>query len=133
MTLLARVAAALQTAKIPNTLIGAGALAVYRVNRATYDRDLFAVEASCLRSDLWADLASQDLSVEIRKGDLTDPLAGVVRFQSLGEIPVDVVVGKYKWQREILERAVPRSTQTESCPPSPTLHFQQLRGILRVA
>lgn len=116
MTLLARVAAALSEANIPHALIGAGALAVYGVNRATYDHDLFAVDASCLRPDLWKDLASQEVSVEIRKGDVTDPLAGVVRFQSPGEIPVDVVVGKFKWQREVLHRAAPRTTQEANLP-----------------
>lgn len=116
MTLLGRVAAALHEANIPHALIGAGALAVYGVNRATYDHDLFAVDASCLRPDLWKDLANQEISVEIRKGDQADPLAGVVRLQFPGEIPVDVVVGKFKWQREILDRAAPRTAQDADIP-----------------
>jgi len=116
MTLLGRVAEALLSAKIPHALIGAGALAVYGVNRATYDHDLFVVDAACLRPDLWTALASQEISVEIRKGDVSDPLAGVVRFQFLGEIPVDLVVGKYKWQREVLDRAALRTTQEADIP-----------------
>jgi hypothetical protein len=111
MTLFARVVATLQTAGIPYALIGAGALTVHGVNRATHDLDLLVIDPSSLREDAWLDLASQGVIVQIRKGDLTDPLAGVVRFRSPGEGPVDVVVGKLKWQRKILDRAVPRDTQ----------------------
>jgi hypothetical protein len=57
--------------------------------------------------DLWADLRNRGVAVEVRKGDLTDPLAGVVRFQAPGENPIDVVVGKFPWQTRILERAEP--------------------------
>lgn len=32
-------------------------------------------------------------------------MAGVVRFEVAGEAPIDVVVGKFAWQAEILERA----------------------------
>lgn len=78
---------------------------VHGVNRATLDFDLLVMDPSCLRSDLWADLQRQGISVEIRKGDLTDPLAGVVRFRGAGAGEVDLVVGKLIWQRKILERA----------------------------
>ncbi len=116
MTLLARVAAVLFEADIAHALIGAGALAVFGVNRATNDHDLLVVDASCLRLDLWTDLTRRGISVEIRKGDVTDPLAGVIRCELPGEIPVDVVVGKFKWQREVLGRAAPRTTQEANIP-----------------
>jgi len=111
MTLLARVAAVLQEAGVSHALIGAGALTVHGVNRATHDLDLLVVDPSCLRSDFWTELESQEVPVEVRKGDLTDPLAGVVRCRFPGEVPVDVVVGKFTWQRKILDRAVVRDTQ----------------------
>lgn len=110
MTLRTRVMAALQGAGVSYALIGAGALAVHGVTRATLDFDLLVLDSSCLRPDFWTDLESQGVSVEVRKGDLTDPLAGVVRFKSPGEGPVDVVVGKFRWQRMILDRAVPKGT-----------------------
>jgi hypothetical protein len=53
-------------------------------DRASVDLDLFAADASCLRPDLWADLQSRGVAVQVRKGDLTDALAGVVRFQAPG-------------------------------------------------
>src|SRR5919106_5895381 len=107
MSLLSRVMETLDAAGIRHAMIGALALAVYGVNRATVDVDLFVTDDSCLKPDLWADLRSQGASVNIRRGDLTDPLAGVVRLGAPGETPLDVVVGKFGWQRRILERAEP--------------------------
>jgi hypothetical protein len=107
MTLQSLVVSVLREAGISHALIGGVALNVHGVNRATLDLDLLAVDPTCLQSALWADLERQRVSVEIRKGDLTDPLAGVVRFRWAGEGAVDLVVGKLIWQRKILDRAVP--------------------------
>ena len=107
MSLLEEISSTLEAAGIRHALIGALALSAYGVNRASVDLDLFAADPSCLRSDLWADLQSRGVAVQVRKGDLTDPLAGVVRFQAPGETPIDVVVGKFAWQTRILERAEP--------------------------
>jgi hypothetical protein len=107
MSLLEEIGAILEAAGIRHALIGALALSAYGVNRATVDLDLFAADASCLRPELWADLRSRGIDVEIRKGDSTDPLAGVVRFRAPGESPLDVVVGKFAWQARLLERAEP--------------------------
>lgn len=59
----------------------------------------------CLDPSLWLSLQGQGITVEVKKGDIFDPLAGVVRFERDGEQPLDVVIGKYTWQREVLERA----------------------------
>jgi hypothetical protein len=107
MSLLPRIRETLDAAGIPYAMIGALALAAHGVNRASVDIDLLTVDLSCLKPDLWSDLESQGIKVQVRKGDLTDPLAGVVRFGAPGETPVDVVVGKFRWQRKILERAEP--------------------------
>jgi hypothetical protein len=56
MSLLSRVAETLDAAGIPNALIGAVALAVYGVNRASVDVDLLATDATCLKPDFWSDL-----------------------------------------------------------------------------
>jgi hypothetical protein len=107
MSLLAEVGAVLEAAGIRHALIGALALAAYGVNRATVDLDLLVADAACLRPETWNDLRSRGIAVEIRKGDLSDPLAGVVRCQAPGESPLDVVVGKFAWQARLLERAEP--------------------------
>lgn len=107
MSLLGEVGATLEAAGIRHALIGALALAAYGVNRATVDLDLLVADAACLRPELWSDLQSRGIAVDIRKGDWSDPLAGVVRCQAPGENPLDVVVGKTAWQAKILERAEP--------------------------
>jgi len=107
MSLLEEIISTLEGAGIRHALIGALALSVYGVNRASVDLDLFAADPSCLRPDLWAGLQSRGVAVQVRKGDLTDPLAGVVRFQAPGETPIDIVVGKFVWQTRLLERAEP--------------------------
>jgi len=101
------VGSVLDVAGIRHALIGAVAMSAYGVNRASLDLDLFATDPTCLKPDLWAGMENRGISVEIRKGDLTDPLAGVVRFRAPGEMPVDVVVGKFPWQARLLDRAEP--------------------------
>lgn len=105
MTLLARIAGILRGADIPHALIGASAMAKHGVVRSTLDQDLLAVEPACLQPKLWSGLQSSGVEAEIRKGDFYDPLLGVVRFSAPGERPVDLVVGKFTWQREIIARA----------------------------
>lgn len=112
MTLIDQVATVLQGAGVAHALVGAVALSIHGVNRATHDLDLFVVDRSCLRRSFWADLDARGVFVEVRNGDLTDPLAGVVRFQLRGESSVDVVVGKFKWQRDLLDRAILFSAET---------------------
>lgn len=105
MSLLARVSEILRVKGIPHALIGASALAIYGVNRSTIDVDLFTVDRACLDSRIWDVLAAEGVSVEVRKGDPDDPLAGVVRFEVPPELPLDVVVGKHQWQRKAIGRA----------------------------
>lgn len=89
MSLLDEIRSTLEAAGIRHALIGALALSAYGVNRASLDLDLFVADAASLRPGLWADLQGRGVAVQIRKGDLTDPLAGVVRFQAPGETPID--------------------------------------------
>jgi hypothetical protein len=105
LNLLARVSAVLDEAGVRHAVIGASALAIHGVARSTLDQDLLAVESDCLAPRLWEALRAQGVDVEIRRGDWSDPLAGLVRFAAPGERPVDLVVGKLAWQRRILERA----------------------------
>jgi hypothetical protein len=105
VSLLGRVSAALQAAKIPYALIGASALTIYGINRSTLDVDLLAVAPACLDRRTWDSLGSEGIGIEVRKGDFDDPLAGVVRFTAPGESPVDLVIGRFAWQQKAIERA----------------------------
>jgi hypothetical protein len=86
--------------------VGAAALAVHGVSRATRDLDLLVTDAACLAESTWTDLREQGVTATIRRGDADDPLAGVVRLAAAGEVPVDLVVGRAGWQARVLARTV---------------------------
>lgn len=98
-------AGVLAEAGVPYALIGASALSVHGVIRSSIDFHLLGVERSCLDRRTWSGLEAEGVSVEVRQGDPQDPLAGVVRFGVPDELPVDLVVGKFSWQRTLLDRA----------------------------
>jgi hypothetical protein len=105
MTLLSRVCGVLDAARVPHALIGAAALAARGVARSTYDIDVLTADARVLASELWASLRAEGVAVDIVRGDLDDPLGGVVRVTAGGERPVDVILGKGLWQARAIERA----------------------------
>jgi hypothetical protein len=107
LSLLAEVIGVLQGRGIPHAVIGAAALAAHGVSRATADLDLLAIDVACLDAALWEPLRRSGASVEVRRGDASDPLAGVIRIRSKGDATVDVVVGRGGWQTEALGRARP--------------------------
>jgi hypothetical protein len=105
MAALDRVCAALDRHTIPYALIGAAALAARGVARSTYDIDLLTTGAQALTASVWEACAAEGAGIDIRRGDLDDPLAGVVRITYPNDRPVDVVVGKHAWQQRAVERA----------------------------
>jgi hypothetical protein len=105
LKLLARVRDILEASSIPYALIGAGAMTVHGVGRSTLDLDLLTTEPRVLEEKVWASLKTSGASLDVRRGDPDDPLAGVVRFEQAEEPPVDLVVGRSRWQAAVLERA----------------------------
>lgn len=105
-SLLARVRDALAAAGIRSALIGAAALAVHGVSRSTFDQDLLVTDDRVLLPQTWFDLHSS-ATVDIRRGDADDPLAGVVRLTADNDRDVDVVVGRHAWQAELVAEAEP--------------------------
>jgi hypothetical protein len=103
-TLLARVLEVLEARGAKPALIGGMALAAHGVGRATQDFDILVLDAAVLSGEPWTSLRESGVEVEVRRGDTADPLAGVVRFSGGDEPSVDVVVGKRKWQSEVLDR-----------------------------
>jgi predicted nucleotidyltransferase len=107
VSLLDRVAAVLDGAGARYAVIGASAMAAHGVARSTHDIDLLTLADACLDAELWARLADAGVKVSVNRGDSADPLAGVVRFEEAGRRPVDLVVGRHRWQIRMLERAEP--------------------------
>jgi hypothetical protein len=110
VTLLRRAAAYLADRDIAHAVIGAAALAIHGVSRSTLDQDLLVIDGRVLDTEFWAAFDRAG-TVAIQRGDVDDPLAGVVRMVEEGERDVDIVVGRHQWQREILTRASPLGSQ----------------------
>ncbi|HXV59349.1 MAG TPA: hypothetical protein VEK15_01550 [Vicinamibacteria bacterium] len=109
MSLFSDVVAVLERAGIDHALIGAAAMALHGVSRATADIDLFTVDENSLQKTLWDELEQNGATLRLLKGDFDDPLAGSVRISVPGERTVDVVVGRYAWQADIIGSAEPMS------------------------
>jgi Nucleotidyl transferase of unknown function (DUF2204) len=106
LNLLGIVTARLDALGIDYCAIGASALAAHGVSRATQDIDLLTTSGKALEPSSWRELPA-DVRHELRRGDMLDPLGGVVRFQQPGETDVDVVVGRFRWQTAIIGRGLP--------------------------
>jgi hypothetical protein len=103
MTNLEVVTRSLRDADVPYAVIGAVALAARGISRATLDVDLLTTDRKVLDDEFWSAVRAAGLSVEVRRGDADDPLAGVIRIG--GDEPIDLVVAKYIWQRDVVARA----------------------------
>lgn len=113
MSLVGEVIAYLGKRRAKCALIGGEALAVHGVARATLDSDLLVAGLHVLRDAFWSDLSPR-ATVEIRRGDLDDPLAGVVRIRRRNE-QTDIVVGR-PWTRRILDRSIHVRVGSEALP-----------------
>ena len=78
-------------------------MALHGVSRATADVDLFTVDEKTLHTEPWAEIERKGAKLRLLKGDFEDPLAGSVRLSRTGDRTVDVVVGRYAWQADIIE------------------------------
>lgn len=91
-------------------------MAVRGVSRSTRDLDLLTVSRQCLDAALWESLRAAGVSVAVRTGGADDPLAGVVRFTVPGTSPVDLVVGRSRWQQGVVARAEPAVVEHTDLP-----------------
>lgn len=106
MSALGDVLALLTEEQVPHALIGASALSRYGVMRSTQDIDLLVLDTRTLWLRFWKQLRDQGHTVDVRVGDIWDPLAGVIRVNGDDVQPVDVVVGASpRWQEGLLQRA----------------------------
>lgn len=116
MTLLALVVRALESHGVAHAVIGATALAVHGVSRSTADIDLLVTDRRCFDAAIWGPLETTGATVDLRRGDADDPLAGVIRISRGEEPPVDVIAGRSVWQASIIARAVRADVAGASVP-----------------
>jgi len=88
----------------PYALIGARAMAARGYPRFTVDIDLLTSDLRVLDPHIWADLERTGATVERRRGEHDDPLAGVVHILLPDGTDVDIVVARWKWESELLTR-----------------------------
>jgi hypothetical protein len=86
-------------------LIGAHAMAARGYPRFTLDVDLLTADSRVLDMAHWNDLVGDGAQVDVRRGDADDPLGGVVHLLLRDGTDVDVVVGKWQWEADLIERA----------------------------
>jgi hypothetical protein len=86
-------------------LIGAHAMAVRGYARFTVDIDLLTTDTRVLDAATWIPLVEQGARVDRRRGDDDDPLAGVVHIVLADDTNVDVVVGRWAWEQQVVARA----------------------------
>lgn len=109
--------ALLRERRVLFAVVGAAAMASYGVSRSTRDVDILVVDRACLDREAWASLERAGIRVDIHRAGVDDPLDGAVRAAAgRGESPVDIVVGRERWQREILDRARPGTVDGVSVP-----------------
>ena len=102
MTLLAEAVELLRQRGAPHAMIGATALAVLGSSRSTQDLDVLTTDRAVLELSCWSGLTARGAEVEVRIGDSSDPLVGVVRITRDRERPVDIIVGEAPWQDRVL-------------------------------
>jgi hypothetical protein len=116
LSLLGRVAAVLRDRDIPFCIVGAAAMAVHGVVRSTLDIDVLVASADVLEPTTWDPLRREGIPVAIHRGDADDPLRGVVRIGASSAAPIDVIVGKARWQAAVLERCGAASIEGIAVP-----------------
>ena len=99
MDRIAEIAEHLRARGVAFAVIGAAAMSAHGFPRQTLDFDLLTTDQQVLTQEFWGGLSQ---APEIRRGDVDDPLLGVVRVR---DPEVDLVVGRRHWQAESVARA----------------------------
>jgi hypothetical protein len=95
----------LEALDAPYALIGGHAMAARGYARFTVDVDLLTADQRVLDDQTWTSLESEGATIERRRGDDDDPLAGVVHILLADGSDIDIVVGRWTWERDVIARA----------------------------
>jgi hypothetical protein len=95
----------LESIGVPYCLIGAHAMAARGYPRFTVDVDLLTTDPRVLERAVWNPLSATGATIDPRRGDADDPLAGVIHILLADGTDVDLVLGKWKWEAGVITRA----------------------------
>jgi hypothetical protein len=87
--------------------------------RFTVDIDLLTTDTRVLDGATWVGLIASGASVDPRRGDVDDPLAGVVHIVLPDGADIDLVVGRWAWERAVIARAEPLAVLGGTLPVPP--------------
>ncbi len=93
----------LEALNVSYALIGGQAVAARGHIRSTLDFDFLTTDKRVFDAASWASLEGAD--VDIRKGDYDDQFKGVVHIRLSDGPDTDVIVGKWKWEQAVIDRA----------------------------
>jgi hypothetical protein len=80
------------------------------------DADVLVVDPALVDESFWDDLRHAGADCEVRRGESDDPFRAVIRVNASDSHPVDVLIGRYAWQRDLISRAQPTSFSGTKVP-----------------
>lgn len=95
MNVVEAVSHVLQSIGAPYALIGARAVGARGHPRMTLDYDFLTSDARVLQREVWKSLEERGATIDPRKGDFDDPLAGVVHITFADGVEADVLLAKW--------------------------------------
>lgn len=106
----------LEALEAPYALIGAHAMAARGYPRFTVDVDFLTTDPRVLARATWVDLEHDGATVDPRRGDADDPLAGIVHILLGDGSDIDVVLAKWPWEARVIARAERMTVMGASLP-----------------
>lgn len=105
MSVIEAVSRVLESIAAPYALIGGRAVGARGHVRVTLDYDFLTTDRRVLQRETWSALEQAGATVDPRKGDFDDPIAGVVHIRFNDGVEADVLLAKWKWELSVIERA----------------------------
>jgi hypothetical protein len=103
VTLLERIDALLVERGVLHALTGASAMVAHGAHPTAGDEELFVTDRRVLDAGFWEPLGP-DVSVDVE--DAIDAPASAVQLRERDQLVATVVVGRHRWQDDVLARAV---------------------------
>lgn len=92
----------------PYALIGGRAVAARGFPRMTLDYDFISADGRVLDRPTWSGIEeNHGATIDPRVGDFDDPIAGVTHIRFPDGLEADVLLAKWDWEKEVIDRAEP--------------------------